>query len=69
MTLSRTDLLKQDELWILLFILGIILLNWPFLSMVGKSTIFGYPLILIYLAIIWLGIVLLAYLFDKEAAD
>lgn len=69
MTLSRGDLLKQDELWILLFVLGIVLLNWPFLSLVKTSIVFGYPLILIYLAGIWLAIIFVVYFFEREVAD
>ncbi|MHC1632126.1 MAG: hypothetical protein ACXQT4_07580 [Methanotrichaceae archaeon] len=70
MSTWRKDLLEQDELWILLFILGIFLLNWPLLSLaVGESRILGYPLVLVYISIVWLMIILFAYLFERWTSD
>jgi len=69
MTLKE-DLLEQDEFWILLFIMGTALLNWPFLSMASRDAlVLGYPLVLVYITIIWLAIVLSAYIFDRWASD
>ncbi len=67
---SIKDLLQQGEFWIFAFALGWVLLNWPMLSLsVGRSTIFSIPVILIYIAAIWLLIILLLYLFDRGHRD
>lgn len=70
MTISIKDLMEQDDFWILLFVLGIFLLNWPLLSLAtGTSRIFGYPLILVYILVVWLIIILWAYLFERWTLD
>lgn len=67
MALSIKDLLEQDETWVFLFLMGVALLNWPLLSLAaGKENILGYPSILIYLALVWLLIILIAYLLDRR---
>ncbi len=70
MRVSKKDLMEQDEFWILLFVLGSLLLNWPFLSLVEKgSHILGYPLVLVYILTLWIMIILGAYLFDRWSSD
>lgn len=67
MTLSREGLLDQPEFWILLFVLGTVLLNWPFLSLASPDDkVFGYPVRLVYLAVAWLLIISWAYLIDRR---
>lgn len=69
MALSIKDLLGQDETLAFLFLIGVALLNWPLLSLTnGMGTVFGYPSILIYLALIWLMIIVLAYVFDRSGS-
>jgi hypothetical protein len=70
MTLSIKDLLDQKEFWIFLFVLGTALLNWPILSLpAGKIGIFGFPLILIYIFVVWLLIIFFAFLFDRRGSQ
>jgi hypothetical protein len=70
MALSIRDLFQQKEFWIYLFLLGILLLNWPILSLTeGKSGILGLPLILVYLTSIWLVIIILLFLFERWSSD
>ncbi len=70
MTISIKDLMEQDDFWILLFVLGIFLLNWPMLSLAtGESRVFGYPLMLVYILVVWLIIILWAYLFERWTLD
>jgi len=70
MALSIRDLFQQKEFWIYLFLLGILLLNWPILSLTeGKSGILGLPLILVYLTSIWLVIIILLFLFELRSSD
>jgi hypothetical protein len=63
MAISIKDLLGQDETWIFLFLMAAVSLNWPMLSL-PKGSLFGYPAILIYIAIVWLLIIISAYIFD-----
>jgi hypothetical protein len=70
MALSIKDLFRQDETWVFLFLLGVALLNWPLLSLAtGMAGLFGYPPILLYLALVWLLIILFAYLFDRRSSS
>ncbi|OPX75447.1 MAG: hypothetical protein A4E44_01395 [Methanosaeta sp. PtaB.Bin018] len=66
MALSRKDLLGQDEFWVFLFLLGWTLLNWPMLTMAGRSIIWGMPIVLLYVALIWLMITVMLYLFERR---
>ena len=70
MTISRKDLMEQDEFWVLLFILGSVLLNWPILSLVagGEETPCRFS-ILVYIIAVWLAIILFAYLFDRWTSN
>jgi hypothetical protein len=70
MTISRKDLMEQDEFWILLFVLGSVLLNWPILSLVaGGGGTSGRFSILVYIIAVWLMIILFAYLFDRWTSN
>ena len=70
MALSIKDLFRQDETWVFLFLVGVALLNWPLLSLAtGSAGVLGYPSILLYLALIWLLIILFAYLFDRRGSS
>jgi TRAP-type C4-dicarboxylate transport system permease small subunit len=66
MALSFKDLLLQNEFWAFLFILGWILLNWPMITLTVGYSVMGIPAILIYVALIWLTIILIMYLFDRR---
>ena len=70
MALSIKDLFRQDETWVFLFLMGVALLNWPLLSLATEiKGVFGYPSILLYLALVWLLIILFAYLFDRRSSS
>lgn len=70
MTISRKDLMEQDEFWVLLFLLGGVLLNWPILSLVaGGDGTSGNFTTLVYIAIVWLLIILFALLFDRWTSN
>ena len=70
MALSIKDLFRQDETWVFLFLMVVALLNWPLLSLAtGMMSVFGYPSILLYLALVWLLIILFAYLFDRRGSS
>ncbi|MGI6015943.1 hypothetical protein [Methanothrix sp.] len=45
------------------------LFNWPLLALADGSILLGVPAILIYVAAIWLLIIILLYLFDRGNSD
>jgi len=59
--LSRLSL---KESWVIFFILGLIMLNYPFLSIFDKPImLFGFPLTFIYIFAGWGVSILVIYLF------
>ncbi|VVB68788.1 Uncharacterised protein [uncultured archaeon] len=68
MALSFKDLLLQNEFWTFLFVLGWVLFNWPMLTLTVGNSIMGIPAILVYIALIWLMIILVLYLFDRRSS-
>jgi len=66
---SLKDLLGQKEFWIFIFVLGWVLLNWPLIDLASGYVIIGTPALLIYIASIWLFIILALYLFDRGNFD
>ncbi len=69
MALYAKDLLWQKEFWALLFVAGAVMLNWPMLTLTEGRNVLGVPAILVYVTIIWLLMVLIAYLFDRGYSD
>ena len=56
--------LQLPETWFIFFILGIIMMNFPFLHIFNKpDTIFGIPLMFLYLFIGWPVSIFVIYLF------
>ena len=56
--------LQLRESWIIFFILGIIMLNFPFLHIFNKSdTLYGFPLLFLYFTVGWAVSILIIYLF------
>jgi len=58
------------EAWILCFILGIIMLNYPFLHIFNKDRlVFDIPLLVLYLLVGWPISILVIYLFTRSLKD
>lgn len=56
--------LQLRESWVIFFIMGIIMMNFPFLHIFNKSdTLFGFPLLFLYLMTGWGGSIFVIYLF------
>lgn len=56
--------LQLRESWVIFFIMGIIMLNFPFLHIFNKSeTLFGFPLLFLYFTIGWAFSIFVIYLF------
>jgi len=69
MALSLQDLLGQKGFWIFLFAAGWVLLNWPLIKLASGYVIMGMPALLVYIAMIWLLLILALYLFDRGNLD
>jgi hypothetical protein len=69
----RTDLkrllltrLRLKESWVIFFIVGIIAMNYPFITIFNKSaTLFEIPLLFLYLYVGWLISIFVVYLYTK----
>jgi len=64
--LQRTLLnrLSLKESWVIFFILGLIMLNYPFLNIFNKPLmVFGFPLTFIYIFGGWAISIMVIYLF------
>lgn len=56
--------LQLRESWVIFFILGIIMLNFPFLHIFNKSdTLLGFPLLFLYFTVGWAVSIFVIYLF------
>jgi hypothetical protein len=55
------------EAWVLCFILGIIMLNYPFLHIFNKDRlVFDIPLLVLYLLVGWPVSILVIFLFTRS---
>lgn len=55
------------EVWVIFFILGIIMMNYPFIHIFHKPRIlvFGMPVLFLYLYVGWMISIFVIYLFVK----
>ena len=62
MNMRARNPLHLREAWVIFFILGLVMLNFPFLHIFNKDVqVFGIPLIILYLLVGWpLSIVVVA---------
>jgi len=62
--MKRPDSQQLREAWLLFFILGIVMLNFPFLEIFNKSAvIFGIPVLFLYFFVGWPSSILVIFLF------
>jgi membrane-anchored protein YejM (alkaline phosphatase superfamily) len=65
--------LQLKESWVIFFIMGIIMTNFPFLHIFNKSdTLFGFPLLFLYFTGGWAFSIFVIYLFTlaiRQNAD
>lgn len=55
-----------NESWVILFVLGLIMTNFPFLAIFNKhETVSGIPLLFLYLMIGWPISIFVIYLFNR----
>lgn len=61
--------LQLRESWVIFFIMGIIMMNFPFMQIFNKAdTILGLPLMYLYLVIGWAVSIFVIYLFTHAVA-
>lgn len=61
--------LRLKDTWVILFVLGFIMMNFPFLSIFNKPLfVLDIPLLYLYLQVGWLVSILIAYLFARSVA-
>ena len=62
--MKRSDSRQFREAWLLFFILGVVMLNYPFLEIFNKpTTIFGFPLLFLYFLLGWPVSIAVIFLF------
>jgi len=60
--------LQLPETWVIFFIMGIIMMNFPFVNIFNKpDTILGFPLVFLYFYIGWAVSIFVIYLFTLTA--
>ena len=61
--------LQLRESWVIFFIMGIIMMNFPFMQIFNKAdTILGLPLMYLYLVLGWAISIFVIYLFTRAVA-
>jgi len=74
MNMRAKNPLHLREAWVIFFVLGLVMLNFPFLHIFNKDVLlFGTPLIILYLMVGWplsIGVIyLFSLLLGAEAAE
>ncbi|MBE0599095.1 MAG: hypothetical protein IH614_17740 [Desulfuromonadales bacterium] len=55
------------EVWVLFFLLGVIMLNYPFVQIFNKDVlVFGFPLLFLYFMVGWPISILIVFLFSRN---
>ena len=58
--------LKLKDSWVICFVLGFIMMNYPFISIFNKATRpFGIPLLYLYLLLGWVFSIFIVFLFSR----
>ena len=60
--------LKLKDSWVVCFVLGLVMMNYPFVSIFNKASLcFGIPLLYLYFSGGWLFSIFIVYLFSRAA--
>jgi hypothetical protein len=60
--------LKLKDTWVVCYVLGFIMMNYPFLSIFNKPRLaFGIPLLYLYLLTGWIFSIFIVFLFSRAA--
>lgn len=62
--------LRLKESWVIFFLMGIIMMNMPFIGIFNKPvSLFGVPLLYLYLQLGWLVSILFISIFTKSIGE
>ena len=65
--MKTRHIFKSREAWVAYFLLGVVMLNYPFLEIVNKEILlFGFPLPVLYLLLGWPASIIIIYLFTRH---
>ncbi|OQY19889.1 MAG: hypothetical protein B6I36_02795 [Desulfobacteraceae bacterium 4572_35.1] len=68
--MSEKSKSQQRQMWILFFILGVIMLNFPFIQIFNRpETIFGIPVFILYILCGWPFSIVVIYLFSRTIIE
>ncbi|GFO56282.1 hypothetical protein GMSM_32890 [Geomonas sp. Red276] len=60
--------LRLKDTWVVWFVLGMVMMNYPFLSIFNRPILpFGLPLLYLYLLVGWFASICIVYLFSRAA--
>ncbi|GAB4304198.1 MAG: hypothetical protein Fur0034_20900 [Desulfuromonadia bacterium] len=66
---SISKSLTSTESWVIFFLLGIIMMNYPFITIFDKEVmVAGFPLLFAYLTGGWLVSIFVIYIFVQSSA-
>lgn len=64
---NLSESLKTTESWVIFFLLGVIMMNFPFITIFDKEeSLGGYPLLFLYLHGGWLVSIIVIVLFVRS---
>lgn len=70
MTGGQSSSSQFKEAWVIFFILGIIMINYPFIHIFNKDiNLFGIPLLVLYFLLGWPLSILVIYLFTRRVSN
>lgn len=68
--MRRPNPFQYKDAWLAFFVLGIIMLNYPFLVIFNKTTpIFGIPLLFLYFFIGWPLSIVVIFMFSRHVSS
>ena len=58
---------RLREVWVIAFLLGVLMINYPFIHIFNKpDLVFGYPLLFLYFILGWPLSIVVIYLFSRN---
>jgi hypothetical protein len=62
--------LRLREIWLIMFLLGIIMINYPFIHIFNKEySVLGYPLLFLYFMVGWPTSILVVHMFSRTMKE
>jgi len=68
--MSNESTTQQRQIWLIFLLLGIIMLNFPFLQIFNRiDTLWGIPILVLYLLVGWPLSIVVIYIFARMIKD